>query len=328
MLSDAIIVQSAVSAFNNMALVTPAFLWCAALALPLFIVIYWCKDIILARIGWNRENILNRTTTWMAGLTLCWVVLFGGNYAVLRDTLSVLPMMVATVVFLTSLFVSSHLRHIRLPVKQWRFWALVISILIIVGLSDMHAWWGPLLQIGALCTGWILGRFAKADMRPYSGAILIILATTVAILMQPEFWRFGQLGNLGVAHLVTILIIGTTAMATIAVQNTNARGRIKPSMFIKAKWLARVICALGCALFILTEAVPVFIGTMIAMYISFSMSVWHAKVVNKQIADKMFAIVLITFGIITIMPVITCMGILFWCNNNCEHLWQESKFLL
>ncbi len=328
MLSDAIIVQSAVSAFNNMALATPAFLWCAALALPLFIVTFWCKDTILARIGWNRENILNRITTWTAGLTLCWVVLFGGNYTVLRDTLSVLPMMVAVIVFLTSLFISSHLRGVRLPKKRWRFWGLVISILIIVGLADTHAWWGPLMQIGALCAGLTLGRFAKADMRPYSGTILIMLATTVAILMQPEFWRFGQLGNLSVAHLVAILIIGTTAMATIAVQNTNSRGRIKPGLFIKVKWLARVICALGCALFILTEAVPVFLGTMLAMYISFSMSVWHAQTDNKQIADKMFAITLITFGVITTMPAITCMGILFWCSNNHKGLWTDSKFLL
>lgn len=328
MLSDAIIVQSAVSAFNNMALATPAFLWCAVLALPLFMVTFWCKDAILTRIGWNRENILNRTTTWVAGLTLGCVVLFGGNYAVLRDTLSVLPMMVATIVFLTSLFVSSHLRQLGLPEKRWRFWALATCILIIVGLSDTHTWWGPLMQIGALSSGLILGRLAKADMRPYSGTTLIVLTTTVAFLMQPEFWRFGQLGNLSVAHLVAILIIGTTAMATIAIQNTNTSGRIKAGMFIKAKWLARVVCALGCALFVLTEAVPVLLGTMLAMYISFSMSVWHAKNVNKQIADKMFAIMLMTFGVITIMPAITCIGILFWHNNDCKRMWHESRFLL
>lgn len=328
MLSDAIIVQSAVSAFNNLALVAPAFLWYAVLAVPLFVMTYWCKDTIMARMGWNHENILNRMTIWVALLTLAWVVLFGGNYAVLRDNLSVLPMMVAAIVFLTSLFVSSHLRRIPMPEKHWRFWVLVIFILIMVGMSDMHAWWGPLMQIGALGAGLFLGRFAKADMRPYSGTILFVLATTTAILMQPEFWRFGQLGNLSVAHLIAILVIGATAMATIAVQDTNPRKKIKQGAFIKLKWLMRVICALGCALFILTEAVPVFLGTMLVMYISFAMSVWHADKMNLVLGDKMFAIMLITFGIITVMPVVSCLGILFWHSREHIDTWTETKHLL
>jgi hypothetical protein len=40
MFDDAIIVQSAISAFNNAALVAPAFLWSALLTLPLYFLIW------------------------------------------------------------------------------------------------------------------------------------------------------------------------------------------------------------------------------------------------------------------------------------------------
>ena len=328
MLNDTIIVQSAISAFNNAALVMPAFLWSAILAVPLFVITYWCKDAILARLGWKSENLLNRVTTWSAILTLVWVILFSGNYAVLRDSLSVLPFMVATIVFLTALFASSHLRKYPLPKRGWRFWLLVLCVLITVGMADMHTWWGPLLQIGALGGGLLLGRIAKADMRPYSGTILYMLATSVAMLMQPEFFRFGQLGNLGVAHLIAMLAIGICAMATIAIQNVPARGKVRRSVYIKFKWLMRVIGALGGALFILTEAVPVFLGTLVAIFLGFALSVWHADKVNVHVADKTFAIVMMVFGVITTIPVITCLGILFWNNGQHVDLWADSKKLL
>ena len=40
MLNDITVVQSAVSAFNNAALLAPAFLWSALLATPLFVIVY------------------------------------------------------------------------------------------------------------------------------------------------------------------------------------------------------------------------------------------------------------------------------------------------
>ena len=175
MLNDFIIVESAVSAFNNAALWMPAFLWWTILALPLFVVVYWCADTIVSRVGWDGHDVLNRASVWVAGLTCAWVVMFSGNYGVLRDGLSVLPMMVATIVFLTSLFVSSHLRDRPLPHMGWRRWLLVIVIVIGIGMSDTHAWWGPLLQLGAFFLGVLLGRIARGDMRTVGGLTLIMM---------------------------------------------------------------------------------------------------------------------------------------------------------
>lgn len=328
MLNDFIIVESAISAFNNAALWMPAFLWWTILSLPLFVVIYWCADAIMARIGWNRENISKRAMLWVAGLTCAWVVMFGGNYAVLRDSLSVLPIMTATILFLTSLFVSSHLRDCPLPRMTWWRWVLVGLLITAVGMSDIHAWWGPLLQIGALCLGLGLGRVAHASMRPFGGMVLIMMMVAIAILMQPEFFRFGQLGNLTAVHLLAMLALGCVCMMTIAVQNINPRKKIRHSVYVKLKWLMRVVCALGMALFILTEAVPVFIGTMVAVFLSVAMSVWHTDRIDVGLGDKMFAIALMIFGAITVMPVITSIGILCWTHTDSIKIWAESKRLL
>ena len=90
----------------------------------------------------------------------------------------------------------------------------------------------------------------------------------------------------------------------------------------------RVVCALGIALFILTEAVPGFIGTMVAVFLSFALSVWHANKVNAVLGDKMFAVALMIFGAITVMPVITAIGVLYWANTDTVKIWAETKLLL
>lgn len=328
MLNDITVVQSAVSAFNNAALLAPAFLWSALLATPLFVIVYLCAPQITSFLKWDRKNILEQTTTWTAALALVWVALFGGNYAALRDNLSVLPMVTATIVFLCSLFVSSHLLPHSLPQKRGIFWLCTILFIIALALSDTHAWWGPLLQIGAFLFGTGIGYIARGKMRPVAGIILIMLMVTIAIIMQPEFFRFGQLGSLTIAHLLAVLLIGTTSMATLAVMNIKPQGKINNSIYIKLKWLMRVICALGGALFILTEGTPVFVGTLVAMFISFGLSIWHHKQIPTQFGDKLLAITLITFGIITTMPTISALGILYWATTPSVDFWHTTKRLL
>ena len=328
MLNDTIVVQSAVSAFNNAALVAPAFLWWAILAMPLFVGAYLCADLVRARIGWNSDNAQRRMALWSMGLTFGWVVLFGGNYDVLRDSLSALPFMNAVIVFLTSLFVASHTRNVALPKRNVKNVLLALAIILVVALSDLHAWWGPLLQVGAMLLGGLLGRVAKADMRPIAGAVLITMTVVTAMLMQPEFFRFGQLGNLTIIHLIAVLALGGVGMALLALNNVNPRGKIKRSVFIKLKWMMRFIVALGVALFVLTEAVPIFLGTMATMFVMFAMSVWHAERVASGLVPWMFAILLGIFGVLTVMPVITVMAILYASGLERVDLWAKSKFLL
>lgn len=328
MLNDMAIVQSAASAFNNAALVAPAFLWWAILMLPLYVAVYWYGCDFMTRIGWNRGNLLAKVSFWTVVFVFAWTVMFGGNYAVLRDNLSVLPMLTAVIVFLSSLFVSSHLRDVALPHMRWKQWLFVLAVLVMVGGSDTHVWWGPLLQISALLGGVLFGRFAGGAMRPMGGTVLIMMTIIIAVLMQPEFFRFGQLGNLTVFHLLAILLFGIVSVATVVVSNVRSKNKIQDSLFIKLKWLWRVACLLGCALFMLTEAVPVLLGTLIAFAVMFIMSVWHAKNINNALGDKLFAVSLFLFGVICVMPVVSAMGILYWLNTSDCKLWQESKVLL
>lgn len=328
MLNDITVVQSAVSAFNNTALVGPAFLWWGLLMLPLFFMVRLYGNDFIAHIGWTPQILLSRVSVWTVGFVFAWVVLFGGNYAVLRDDLSVLPMITALIVFLSSLFISSYVRRMHLPRMGWKQWLFVVTVLVLVGMSDLHAWWGPILQIGALCAGVVFGRMAGGEMRSMGGCVLVMTMTVLAILMQPEFFRFGQLGNLTVVHLLAILMFGISAVGAVVATNIKSSSKISHGMFIKLKWLGRVVCLLTGALFVLTEAVPVLISTLIMIALLFAMSVWHSKVSMESLGEKLYAVALICFGVITVMPVISAMGLIYWMNTPTIDFWHEFKALL
>jgi uncharacterized membrane protein len=99
-------------------------------------------------------------------------------------------------------------------------------------------------------------------------------------------------------------------------------------VFIKLKWLGRVVGLLTVALFLLTEAVPVFVGALIVWAIVFVMSVFHAQDSMFYLGNKLFAISLVCFGLITVMPVISAMGLIYWMNIPEVKFWHQFKALL
>lgn len=326
MFEDAIIVQSALSAFNNAALVAPAFLWSAVLTLPLYIIVWLFGGQIAEKIGWLKSNIIGRASLWTAIITFGWVVLFGGNYGVLRDDTSTLPFMVAAIVFVSALFLGSHLQSKQLVTRSnLPYIALVLVALV---LSDTHTWWGPLLQVGAAAVGFIFGRMAHSEMRDVPGVLLIIMATTTAMLMQPEFFRFGQLGNLTPVHLVFITMVGMCLAATIALRNIKPSNKIHDSAYVKLKWMARFVVMLAVAVFIMTESVPVFLVSELVGFVLFALSVWHSATETDVLSEKLYALTILLFGIITTMPVISAIGIVMLSLLPHGNLWAESKYLL
>ena len=326
MFDDAIIVQSAISAFNNAALVAPAFLWSALLTLPLYFIVWLFGDKIAEYLRWSRGNITMRAALWTVIITIGWVVLFGGNYAVLRDDTSTLPFMIAAITFVASIFIGSYTRDIKYARRENAIY--IVLVLLALGLSDMHAWWGPILQIGAAFIGFIIGRRAGVEMPPVPGVILVSGATITSMLMQPEYFRFGQLGNLTWIHLLFVGLFGMAAAATVAVRNINSRGRIHDSAYIKLKWMVRFVVALGFALFIMTESVPVFLGTSAAAFVLVALSVWHAKDMPNMLGNKLFALTIMLFGILITMPVITAIGIVYMVNMPKSNFLREIKQLL
>lgn len=336
MLNDTIIVQSAISAFNNAALAAPAFLWWAILMLPLFWMVRMFGGAFLERIGWTRENMVARASMTTVVMTLIWTVLFGGNYIVLRDGVSLLPFMTAAILFISTLFIGANTRDVAIP--KWRAMSrrqrvrnliTVLCLLAVVGLSDMHAWWGPVLQIGAFVAGLLIGRrFRRINIGAIPGAICVMMAVTTVILMQPEFFRFGQLGNLTVFHLIFVMLTGATAAAAVVARYVNPRGRIHRSAYVKLKWMTRFVVLLGLALFLLTESVPVFLGTTVALMISFALTVWHAQLMSPRLGERMFAATMMVFGVITVMPVIAALGLALWGNGGTAELSRDARFLL
>ena len=335
MFDDTVIVQSAISAFNNVALVAPGFLWSAILSVPLFLIVYYCGDAFMQRFGWTSGNINRRVSIITVLLILGRLLLFGGNYAVLRDNLTVLPFAMAGMLFLAAMFIGAWYKELKIPqyrnLSRWGKFCVVIAWVIlfaVAGLSDMHAWWGPIMQISALGVGIVLGRMIGDKVRDVPFVLVLMFGVAVLLLMQPEFFRFGQLGALTPFHLLALVLMSMAVMATFAVRMVRPRGRIRHSVYVKLKWLLRLISVLCMALFVLTESVPVFIGMSGLLFVVFIISVWHASSINAHLGNRMFAIALMLFGVLTTMPAISALGILRWVSLPTENRWQQLKFLL
>ena len=339
MFDESLVVASAVSAFNNTAVVAPAFLWSAVLASPLFVAVYVFGRKFLDATGLRPYVTGARVMFWTIILTAMWVVFMGGNYDVLRDGVSLLPFVTAAVLFVTSLLVGINTRAIKLPIwygrrdtSNRRRWLVNIFVFMLamvpVGLSDTLNWWGPILQICAVMFGLVIGRRSKIQMRITIWTLGIMLATTIGILMQPELWRFGQLGNLTPAHLIWVLLVGILVAAALALDVVNPRGRIHQSAYVKLKWLVRFITVLAMILFLLTEAVPIFIGAVIMAFVLFAMSIWHSESVSGTLANRAVALTIVAFGVLTGLVAVTAMGLLWYATLRDDSSHTGAGFLL
>jgi len=341
MFDESLIVASAVSAFNNAAVAAPAFFWNALLGVPLFVAVYFFGRNFANKLGFRAYVTSARASFWTVVITALWVVLMGGNYDVLRDGVSLMPWISAAILLVASVFVGINTRPMRLPIwygaksvgPRWRWFVNIFVLLVClvpVGLGDTLNWWGPILQVGAVLFGLALGRFSGRQIRAVPCAIGVMFLGTVGILMQPELWRFGQLGNLTPIHIVWILITGILVAAAMAVNIVQPRGRIHHSAYVKLKWMVRFATVLCMILFILTEAVPIFIASVVSAFVLFAMSVWHANEINSQLADFAMAWLILVFGVLSGIVTITAIGAL-WIGvikSESNNKNQSVKFLL
>ncbi|MBP5485671.1 MAG: hypothetical protein J6Y07_03130 [Alphaproteobacteria bacterium] len=339
MFQDTIVVSSAVSAFNNAAVAAPAFFWNAVLCTPLFVAVYLFGRFYGKKLGLTGFVNPERIAFWSIVMVIAWVVLMGGNYDVLRDGVSLLPWVTAGILFVSCLFIGTKTRAIPLPIwygnahasirrRWWVNVALFALLMIPVGFSDTSNWWGPILQIGAICFGLLIGRWRAWRLRSVPCMVAIMFAVTCALLMQPEFFRFGQLGNLTPLHLIGILVTGILLVAALAVDIVPACGRIHRSAYVKLKWFVRFGAALCMVLFLLTEAVPIFVATVFMAFVLFAMSMWHSCSMVTGLCDKMVGLAVTVFGILIEVPTITAMGI-FWISLlNLNENRPDARFLL
>lgn len=325
------IASTAISSFNNAALYGPFFMGIGLLSVPLFFMVYFYGHDFVSRFGWNNHNIDGQISFWTSVITVLWLILFGGNYAVIRDGISLLPVLLALVLFCLTSVVSQQARQLNYlsKIQNIKHKLLVVLLLfLLVGASGVMTWWGILLPISAVLCGAIVGCRLHKNISLYAGLTPILLLLLILVLMQPEYFRFGQLGNLTVFHLGAVFITGFFAITALVMKYTKARAQIRNSAYIKLKWLCRIFAILALILFWLTESVPVFIGLLIMVAVSEMLTIYHAKVKNNGVARQSLSLFLFCFGIVIMCPVISAIGIIHALYNPSDARAKDYLALL
>lgn len=314
MFDDLMVAATAVSSFNNAALLNPFFFVVGLLTVPLFLFVYLYGRDFVSKFGWNNQNAESKTSFWSAVFLIAFIILFGGNYAVIRDGISVLPILLAIILFVLMIVVSNNmvqLKYIEKIHNKKSKWLVLCLLLLCATCSGMTKWWGMLLLLSAVVCGTIVGCRLKKDISWIITTSLIYGMMTVLVLMQPEYFRFGQLGHLTVVHLFGILLTGFFVITTVVTKYVKSRGKIRQSAFIKLRWLFRIVSLLALILFISTESVPVFLGLMVSVGFLESLSVYHSKKCSENMFRQSWAWVIMCLGILIMCPVISAIGIIY-----------------
>ena len=328
---DMAIATTAISSFNNAALYGPFFLGIGLLSMPLFVMVYIYGRDFVSKFGWNNHNIENQIVLWTGIITMLWLVLFGGNYAVIRDGISLLPILLALVLFCLTVAVTQQsvkLNYLSKIQNLKHKCLFVLMLILLVATSGIMNWWGILLQISALVCGAIVGCRLNKNVSLYAGLTPVLLLLLILVLMQPEYFRFGQLGNLTVFHLAAVFITGFFAVTALVAKYANACGKIHNSAYVKLKWLVRIFAILALILFWLTESVPVFIGLLIMTALCEFLTIYHSKHKNNAIARQSLALFLFCFGIVIVCPVLSALGIVYAVFNPSDARAKDYTELL
>ena len=314
MFNDMTVVTTAVSSFNNAALDSPYFFISGLFSVPLFFMLFLYGRDFISKLGLSNRDIESKTGFWSVACLVLWLIIFGGNYAVIRDGISWLPIMISVVLFVSMVFVINRIKQFnylaKVPDNKTR-WFVFLLVLILAGFSAMPNLWGILLQLSAVVCGMIVGDRFNKKLSDVAVSTVVFGIMTVLLLMQPEYFRFGQLGNLTLIHLGALLLCGFFAVTTLVAKYTNARSKIYKSAYVKLKWLFRILSLLALILFVLTESVPIFIGLMIVCGISQMLTIYHGTQLPDRIYKQAWALLLTTFGVIIICPVISMLGIVY-----------------
>ncbi|MBO7644920.1 MAG: hypothetical protein J6S57_01285 [Alphaproteobacteria bacterium] len=331
MLKESVIATTAMSSFNNAALLAPFFAVVGLLTLPLLWIVYMYSHSFSLKFGWNKHNMDNLVGFWSSLFLIVWLLLGGGNYAVMRDSVSLLPvlngaMLLALVAVVTQK--SFQLDYVsKIQSKKIRF-IMIVALFLMAGMSGYGNLWYMLLQIVAVISGIIVGIYVRKNIGLIPLNVFICIMMAILVLMQPEFFRFGQLGNLTVVHLLAIVITGLCAITALTTKYIRARGRIHHSAYIKLKWLFRIMSLLAFVLFMSTESVPIFIGFLMATWSLEMLSIYHSEDISENVSKQSFANLLICVGILIICPAVSGIGVLYLASLSKKISFKEFLALL
>lgn len=314
MFDELFIASTAVSSFNNAALLNPFFFATGLLSLPVLIIVFLYGRDFVSKFGWTNQNAESKTGFWSAVALVIYIVLFGGNYAVIRGGISLLPVLLAIVLFVLTIVISNNLvrfKYINKLRDKKLGWLILFVFLMCALTSGTMTWWGMLLQFSAVICGMIVG------CRMFKGHSWLVLTTLIystviiLVLMQPEYFRFGQLGHLTLIHLMALVVSSVFIVVTMASRYFKARGKIRHNAYVKLKWLFRIMTVLTVILFISTESVPVFLGLLCSMFCLVALNIYHSTKVADNLCKQSWAWLIICLGILLVCPVISAVGVIY-----------------
>jgi len=263
-----------------------------------------------------------------------WLVFNHGNWNVIRDGFGFLPYIDAVVLFLISkdAFARLYEQNPKVP-KWWRNfdgrtqkWLKINALLIgiaILAVNGIQEFSYAALYIASVLFGIVAGYYKRKSAAPINYTMILMLAVTMAIAMQPEFFRFGQLGKLGVIHLAALAVIVALAAVILVFRNFAPTGFIRDNYYRYIKWFMRLSCLLMLILFVMTEAVPALLGFGGAVAMTMWFAAKHGIEPVFQLSNNFWAMMLMMFGVITVMPLFTILGILCWKNNGTKAFWKN-----
>ncbi len=324
MFDPTLVVQSAISSFNNIALRSPDFFWGALLCLPIFVVFWIFTPQISARFLPDPKKRIKTIATW--GIAFIAVWLFSHeSFNALRDGISLgISALTALCVFALGLFAGWKIPPISNFIKikdKWQKKVEIAAPIIIAGLVGLCAWgtWQTILvQFVAALFGFYSGRLMvwrnRRQMDSEWMIIGLIAILTFGLVMQPEFFRFGQLGHLTIIHILFLLAALVAITSCITMRLVRPIGWLRKSWYNRLMWLTRSLCALAFILFVLTESALAFAALAMVVFFQAFLAIRHRPQTDsnmiKNASEDMWIVSLGLFGLLTAMPVMVCASII------------------
>ncbi len=324
MFDPTLVVQSAISSFNNIALRSPDFFWSALLCLPIFVVFWLFAPQISARFLPDSKKRMNIIATWGIVFIAAWL-LTHESFNALRDGVSLgISALTAVCVFALTLFAGWRVPPASNFIKTKEKWrkkidiATPIIIAALIGLCAWGTWQTILVQFIAALFGFYSGRLMiwrnRRQMDSNWMMIGLITLLTFGLVMQPEFFRFGQLGHLTVAHIFFLIAALVASTSSIMMRLVRPTGWLRKSWYRRMMLLARSFCILVFVLFVLTESALAFAALAVVVIAQEFIAIRHRPQEDanaiKNSSEDMWILSLGLFGLLAAMPTMVCAAII------------------
>lgn len=335
------IVASAITSFNNSALLHPNFLWAALMMSPVFAAVWKIAPDLMDYFFPTRKN-RDYNLAFLAEATLIvFLAVDNGNWQSIRDGVGFLPYLSAVVLFLLARDVMARLceQNPKMPswwrrfdrrTSKWLKVSLMLCAAAIAASSTVQAFNFIMLAIAGVFFGAAAGYFGRRSAPAANYLTIIMMILTIGIAMQPEYFRFGQMGRLTFLHLAMLAAVMMSGAMMFALRNFNPAGFVRDNHYRYMKWFMRLAVLLAFILFVMTESVPVLMGFGASVLAAAWLAVKHApRGANASVlSGNMWAMTMCLFGLVAAMPIITIIGILCLRNNNCRSFWQSLADIL